>query len=310
MSIGPPSRRVDTLGQYAFRSNGAHPGTMGATQHTTATYTGCHSEPLPRSAERARCLAEFETAELAALSKRPARKAAISRRAGTGRQCTSRAFDLDLMDLAPSQPAPQAQPPHTAAKTPAARAPAEAAGDPPRSVSVSTGRRSMTFNTPTEGVPERLMLKTPALRSRLGRTPGLAVGWPEAGMTPVEGVPERVIERHASTAVKAPRAIDAGPRVQPGLNAAPPVPSPERSTPGAGSGGFDKAAMRSGESAAGPSPAQLRSDSDSDGCDASAYSDVGEDGADLHAIARTSMPYCARELNAVSMMLSFWACLH
>ncbi len=219
-------------------------------------------------------------ARLAALSSRPARKAIISRRAGTGRQCTLRAFDLDLMDLAPPPPAPQAQPPHSAAKTPAARALAEAAGDPPKSATVNTGRRSVTFGTPTEGVPERLMLKTPALRSRLGRTPGLAAPWAEAGMTPVEGVPERVIQRHAPTAVKGPRAIDAGPWLQPGLNAAPPVPSPERPAPGSGrSGGKSMAAVRPGESVAGPSSAQLRSDSDSDGCDAPAYSDVDEDGA-------------------------------
>ena len=158
---------------------------------------------------------------------------------------------------------------------------------------MSTGGRSVTFGTPMEGVPERLMLKTPALRSRLGRTPGLAAAWaPEAGMTPVEGVPERIIQRPAPTAAKAPRAIDTGPRLQPGLNAAPPVPSPERLAPGPGSSsGVSMAAMQPGECAAGPSSAQLRSDSDSDGCDAVAYSDFDEDGADLHVTSRTiSMP--------------------
>ena len=160
---------------------------------------------------------------------------------------------------------------------------------------MSTGRRSVTFGTPTEGVPERLMLKTPALRSRLGRTPGLAAPWAEAGMTPVEGVPERLIQRDAPTAVKASRAIDAGPWLQPGLNAAPPVPSLERSAPGAGgSGGKNTAAMRSGEAVADPTSAQLRSDSDSDGCDALAYSDFDEDGAGLPvATACRRLPYCA-----------------
>ena len=33
------SRRVDTLGREAFRSNGTHPGEMGATQHAAETCT-------------------------------------------------------------------------------------------------------------------------------------------------------------------------------------------------------------------------------------------------------------------------------
>ena len=155
---------------------------------------------------------------------------------------------------------------------------------------MSTGRRSISYGTPTEGVPERLMLKTPALRSRLGRTPGPAAGLTEAGMTPVEGVLERVIQRPPPTAVKPPPAVDAGPRVQPGLNAAPPVLSPERSGPGVC--GHAQMAVLPSNLTASAEPAQLRSDSDSDGGDDLGYSDFGEDGArlqlrpcaDLHSI--------------------------
>ena len=279
---------MDTLGQAAFRSDGARRRQTGAL-YTTPGHAAA-AERISSSCDGlARCRAAFEAAQLADLPVRPARRAIISRRAGTGRQCTLRAFDLDMMDLAPSPPAPPAQPLHTAAKTPVARAQAEADGDPLRSATASTGRRSITFGTPTEGVPERLMLKTPALRSRLGRTPGLAAAGAEVGMTPVEGVPERVTQRPAPTAVKAPRTIDPGPRVQPGLNAAPPVSSPERLTPGANSrSGWVMAAVQSGKVAAGPSPAQLCSNSDSVGCDAVIHSDCDEDGAELAFMARTS----------------------
>ena len=222
--------------------------------------------------------------------KQSARRNAISRRAGSGRQSTCRTFALDLMDLeAPPSP-PPAQPQPAAAKTPAAQAVALA--DVPASVTASTGRRSGTFGTPVEGIPERLMLKTPALRSRLGRTPGPTQGSGalEVGMTPVEGVPERAIQWAPPSASRLRAGHDSAPRLQRGLNAAPYVPSPPRVVPSPTGAVEAAVAALPSEVTAGAGGAQLRSDSDS-GAGGGDHGYGGSDNYDDEGADR-SLPLC------------------
>ena len=231
----------------------------------------------------------WDAAAMEGYLKRSVRRNGISRRAGSGRQCTRRTFALDLMDLASPPSPPPEQPPPTAAKTPAAWAPAPA--DVPASVTASTGRRSGTFGTPVEGVPERLMLKTPALRSRLGRTPGAARGSGalEAGMTPVEGVPERATQRAPPTAARPGPGRDPAPRLQQGLNAAPPVPSPAKAMSCAPGTVEAVVAPLPSEMANGDSEAHLRSDSDSDAGSGDfgygGFDEDDDDGAICHTVA-------------------------
>lgn len=173
------------------------------------------------------------------------RRDALSRRAGTGRQCTGRGFSLDLMPL------PSAPP--SADRTPMLQL---AIGAAPSTGAATSGPRSGSFCTPMEGVPERLFFKTPGVPSRLGRTPGPTPASPAdtVDMTPMEGVPERAIRRPPSTVRKPgrlPAAFGSFPRLQRGQNTAP--------TPG-----LTPAALPCPAFGANPAPSSAASPADAD----------------------------------------------